>query len=106
VSVQHILHKFIYIMITCNATSNNEQVQAVPGDATAVIGCMKCMDALGQWEDVVQLCDDSWAALTSSGVDDKAHRKAATLAARATWSLGQWGRCDAPHYCFLLKTSS
>lgn len=62
-------------------------------DVTAVIGCMKCMDALGDWGELVKLCDNSWEALKAAP-EDKLHRKAATLAARATWNLGDWLRFD------------
>ncbi|CAM9983693.1 unnamed protein product, partial [Phaeothamnion confervicola] len=67
--------------------------EADPADVGAIIGCMKCLDALGECDALLRMCRESWAALTSAeaaDADDRAHRKAATLAARAAWNLGEW----------------
>ncbi|CAM9623049.1 unnamed protein product [Chrysoparadoxa australica] len=71
-----------------------DKVKAQPGNIAACIGTMKCMDALGEWEGLVEFCRASWDALTQPGVDEKAHKKAATMAARASWSLGRWDDFD------------
>ncbi|CAN0367392.1 unnamed protein product [Discosporangium mesarthrocarpum] len=59
-------------------------------DVAAVVGCMKCLDALGRWSDLVELAQSRWGIITEHGSDTKLHRKSATMAARATWCLGQW----------------
>eukprot|EP00952_Eustigmatos_sp_NYUAD-ZCMA_P013561 53665-Eustigmatos_ZCMA.PRE.1 len=57
---------------------------------------MKCLDALGQWEDIVQLCNESWDALSEqAGGSGGLQKKAINLAANATWRLGHW---DAMEY--------
>lgn len=43
---------------------------------------MKCLDAMGEWGDLVELCNSSWDMLANPKEDDAVHRKAATLAAR------------------------
>lgn len=55
---------------------------ANPADTQAVLGCMRCLDSLGEWENLVELCNESWDTLTLPSVDPAVHRKAATLAAR------------------------
>lgn len=53
-----------------------------PTDAKAVLGCMKCLDAMGEWDELVKLCTSSWHTLEKPGDDTVSFRKAATLAAR------------------------
>lgn len=60
-----------------------------PSDTRAVLGCMKCLDAMGEWGDLVDLCNSSWDTLAAPGEDPAVHRKAATMAARyCCWCIG------------------
>lgn len=52
-----------------------------PSDAHAVLGCLRCLDAVGDWEGLVDMCNDSWTALDRHS-EDSVKTKAATLAAR------------------------
>lgn len=53
-----------------------------PRDMKAVLGCMKCLDALGEWDELVYMCHQDWGNLTSLGLESAVCTKAATLAAR------------------------
>lgn len=53
-----------------------------PTDTSAVLGYMKCMEAMGDWGDLVQLCNDSWDHINNPREDPASLRKAALLAAR------------------------
>jgi FKBP12-rapamycin complex-associated protein len=74
------------------AASDGGSAAAV--DVDAVLGAMKCLDALGEWQAVVDLCFDTWAALHAAATEDKTRKKAAALAAHAAWSLGQWDNME------------
>ncbi|CAM9593323.1 unnamed protein product, partial [Ectocarpus sp. 12 AP-2014] len=68
--------------------------EADPTDTGAILGCMKCMDAMGEWGDLVSLCNSSWDHIHTVGGDPAVARKAATMAARATWSMGDWAHFE------------
>jgi FKBP12-rapamycin complex-associated protein len=59
-------------------------------DVDAVLGCMKCLDALGHWQEVVDLCFMTWDSLHAATTASKVRKKAAALATTAAWNLGQW----------------
>lgn len=64
-------------------------------DSGAVLGAMKCLDAMGEWQAVLDLCFETWAALNNAeATEDKTRKKAAALAAHAAWSLGQWDNME------------
>lgn len=64
-------------------------------DSGAVLGAMKCLDAMGEWQAVLDLCFETWAALNDAeATEDKTRKKAAALAAHAAWSLGQWDNME------------
>ena len=48
-------------------------------------------DALGRWEEAVQVCGESIDGLKG----DKTHQKAAVIGARAAWSLNNWQEMDS-----------
>src|SRR3546814_449369 len=49
---------------------------------------MKCLDALGHWEEAIEICTNNWEMMQQS--EDKHHNKAAVIAARAAWNLNDW----------------
>lgn len=61
-----------------------QRQQKNPDDAKAVLGCMKCLDALGEWGDLVELCNEKWDTITKKG-EDSSQRKAANMAARSAY---------------------
>lgn len=70
-----------YLYQTALARFRRRQ-ESDPADTRAVIGCLKCLDAMGEWGDVVELCNNSWETLIKPGTDDVHHQKAAAMAAR------------------------
>lgn len=55
-----------------------EQKLAVnPKDSSAIAGKMKCLDALGRWEDAIQMCEENLEYLRLES--DVIHQKAAVI---------------------------
>ena len=94
-----------------------------PRDTAAVAGKLKCLDALGRWEEAIRMCNSTLDLLrdesetkkkeaganraqadqgetsdTTTGLanaDRKSpHTKAAVIGARAAWSLNEWELMD------------
>lgn len=53
-----------------------------PSDTSAILGCLECLDALGEWDSLVNMCNATWDRLNDHSTHVSDHRKAATLAAR------------------------
>jgi hypothetical protein len=80
-----------------------EKLTNDPHDFEAILGCMRCFDASGEWKQVLSLADKSWQALLEPSsttldrgndrpkVSPRSQRKATRLAAEASWRLGRWG---------------
>eukprot|EP00644_Phytophthora_capsici_P000839 jgi/Phyca11/109030/e_gw1.16.2.1 len=58
-------------------------------DIEVCIGKMRCLEALGKWEELGALAAQVWAALHSPE-RTTALRRVAMLGARASWCLSQW----------------
>ncbi len=67
-----------------------EKFESDPSHVTSVLGCMRCMDALGDWDEVIELYDKSWPKL--EGNDEYHCRQIEILAARSAWVLRDWER--------------
>jgi serine/threonine-protein kinase mTOR len=76
-----------------------QKLQRDPNDFEAVLGCMRCFDARGEWRKVLDLADHNWHALfgslsnnqeESAKVSFRSQRKAMRICAQAAWRLGQW----------------
>jgi FAT domain len=67
-----------------------------PRDGMAIAGKLKCLDALGRWEEAIQLCIENLDHLKAEGGPggSATHSKAAVIGARAAWSLNGWGLMD------------
>jgi tetratricopeptide (TPR) repeat protein len=67
-----------------------------PKDGMAIAGKLKCLDALGRWEEAIQLCIENLDHLRAEGGPGGSitHSKAAVIGARAAWSLNGWGLMD------------
>lgn len=61
-----------------------------PNNLDAVLGKMRCLHALGEWEQLSELAQEKWLAASA---DTK--RNVAPLAAAAAWGLGHWDDMDA-----------
>ncbi|GKY96129.1 hypothetical protein MPSEU_000573100 [Mayamaea pseudoterrestris] len=73
-----------------------------PADFESLLGCMRCLDASGEWRSVLGLFQKNLAPVTFTGVADNVNlqlrndiparlkRKAIRMCAHAAWRLGQW----------------
>lgn len=77
----------------------NEREKREPDNMEVVMGKMRCLHALGEWEQLSELAQSKW---NTSSSDVK--RSVAPLAAAAAWGLGQWDRMDA--YIKVMKLES
>lgn len=77
----------------------NEREKTEPDNMEVVMGKMRCLHALGEWEQLSELAQNKW---NTSSSDIK--RSVAPLAAAAAWGLGQWDRMDA--YIKVMKLES
>lgn len=85
-----------------------EKLSRNPYDFGAMLGCMRCLSATGEWRRVLELAEDNWHILKSNEVVDvpsnapktligngdpttiRGHRKAFRMCAEAAWRLGRW----------------
>jgi len=79
------------------------RVEENPRDSAAIVGKLKCLDALGRWEEAIKICNSTLDLLRldseKEGSKDIAgaktpHTKAAVIGARAAWSLNEWDLMD------------
>lgn len=77
----------------------NEREKQEPENMEVVMGKMRCLHALGEWEQLSELALMKWSSSTN---DIK--RGIAPLAAAAAWGLGQWDRMDS--YIKVMKSES
>eukprot|EP01033_Poteriospumella_lacustris_P010144 gene10144-7234_t len=73
-----------------------EKLQENPKDSVAIAGKMKCLEALGRWEDAVKLCEEhvDHMRIEAEHAKTQTHVKAAVIGARAAWSLNEWDLMD------------
>lgn len=77
----------------------NERAKLEPDNMEVVMGKMRCLHALGEWEQLSELAQSKWNSSTSD-----IQRSVAPLAAAAAWGLGQWDRMDS--YIKVMKAES
>lgn len=58
-----------------------------PNNIEVIMGKMRCLHALGEWEQLSELARNKW-----DGSSTKIKKLVAPLAAAASWGLGQWER--------------
>ena len=77
-------------------------------DFDAVLGCMRCLSASGEWKRVLELAEGSWPVLTGNGlrheqgqennalanIAKRHQKKAMRICADAAWRLGRWEDLD------------
>ncbi|CUM64043.1 uncharacterized protein PRCAT00001631001 [Priceomyces carsonii] len=68
----------------------NEREKHEPDNMEITMGKMRCLHALGEWEQLSELAQSRWQNSSS-----EIRRSVAPLAAAAAWGLGQWDRMDA-----------
>nr|KAJ3421473.1 phosphatidylinositol kinase- protein kinase tor1 [Polyrhizophydium stewartii] len=70
-----------------------------PGSVEALLGRMRCLHNLGEWESLATLAQERWP---DARTDVK--KAMASLAAAAAWGLGQWDAMD--EYIAMMKQES
>ena len=76
----------------------SRKLEECPSDVDAILGCMRCLDARGEWRRVLELSKQSWTVLYGGNESnskqnervEKSTRKALRYCAQAAWRLGQW----------------
>lgn len=81
-----------------------KKAEADPNDLVVQIGRMKCLHALGEWDQLAKQVEESWA---NASHEDR--RDIAPMATAAAWSLNEWDsmedyidimRADSPDRSF------
>jgi len=75
-----------------------DKLERDPRDFEAMLGCMRCLDASGEWRKVLQLADSNWQELGTNPphnserheASPRSQRKALRMCAHAAWRLGNW----------------
>ena len=71
----------------------NQRLDVNPQEIVAILGKLKCLDALGQWSEAIDLFLENLELLKYPGTtgSSSSHtlEKAAVISARAAWSLNQ-----------------
>ncbi|OZJ02458.1 hypothetical protein BZG36_04099 [Bifiguratus adelaidae] len=70
-----------------------------PNDSRIMLGRMRCLHALGEWEQLSQISQEKW---TTATVDVRQHM--APLAAAAAWAKSDWQQMD--DYIAVMKSDS
>lgn len=75
-----------------------------PNDSEAILGCMRCLGAVGEWKKVLDLAHDNWdimsGVLKSGDANNpdltgaRSRRKALRICAQSAWRLGQWDKLE------------
>ena len=61
-----------------------------PNDVEAILGCMRSLDARGEWRRVLDLAKRSWSNITNEDSSIKEYRSALKFCAQAAWRLKRW----------------
>ena len=64
----------------------------------AALGCLRCLAALAEWEELSKLCRDIWM-----NADVALRRELAPTAAHAAWHMGQWN--EMAEYVSMIESS-
>lgn len=67
-----------------------------PSDFEAMLGCLRCLNAGGNWSKVLDLAAQYSSSLFdhTSTASDRSRRKANRVCAEAAWRLGEWEEFD------------
>jgi FKBP12-rapamycin complex-associated protein len=78
-----------------------EKLRSDPSDFEALLGCMRCLDASGEWRKVLELFQQNLSTMSTpsslgniqlrADIAPRSRRKAIRMCAHAAWRLGQWG---------------
>lgn len=80
-----------------------EKLQNDSSNYEAVVGCMRCLSANGEWRKVLDLARENWSVISgdpdspsklNAHISKKSRRKAMRMCAQAAWRLGQWSELE------------
>lgn len=78
-----------------------DKLRRDPRDFEAILGCMRCLDAVGEWRRVLDLSDEAWEVMSAppnhslrKNIKPRSIRKATKLCAQSAWRLGQWDELE------------
>lgn len=77
----------------------NRREKEEPASMEVTMGKMRCLHALGEWEQLSKLAQERW-----TNASQEIRRTVAPLAAAAAWGLNQWERMDT--YIGVMKQES
>lgn len=80
-------------------TTYEKKARDSPDEPEIVLGRMKCLHALGEWDQLAQQVDEHWG-----NVGNEDRREMAPLAAAAAWSLNDWDSMD--DYILAMRSDS
>lgn len=66
-----------------------------PNNVEAILGCMRSLDARGEWRRVLDLAKKSWGALNCEEASVKEYRSVLKFCSQAAWRLKQWDDLEA-----------
>jgi FKBP12-rapamycin complex-associated protein len=78
-----------------------QKLRRNPQDFDAILGSMRCLDASGEWQKVLDLAEQSWSAISGGKlrvndnlfdlhIPPKGRRKFFKFGAQAAWRLADW----------------
>ncbi|ELU01654.1 hypothetical protein CAPTEDRAFT_155489 [Capitella teleta] len=70
-----------------------------PDDTTYMLGRMRCLEALGQWDQLHQLVGDKW-----SMVSDEVRQQMARMASASAWGMAHWDTMEE-YACMIPRDS-
>ncbi|MBW0475655.1 hypothetical protein O181_015370 [Austropuccinia psidii MF-1] len=79
--------------------SYTRKLEEDPKSIESILGGMRCLHALGEWESLSEMAQEHWESSSS-----EVKRTMAPLAAAAAWGLAQWDSMDS--YINVLKSDS
>lgn len=79
--------------------SYTRKLEEDPKSIDAILGGMRCLHALGEWESLSEMAQENWESSSN-----EMKRTMAPLAAAAAWGLAQWDSMD--NYINILKSDS
>lgn len=75
------------------------KLEQIPSDTGLLLGKMRCLEAMGEWQALHQLAIDKW-----STADNDVRTKMARMASAASWGLGQWDSMEE-YICYIPRTA-
>ncbi|KAK7093536.1 serine/threonine-protein kinase mTOR-like isoform X2 [Littorina saxatilis] len=76
-----------------------QKLEQNPDEVSLTLGKMRCLEAMGEWQQLHQLAVDKW-----STADNDVRTKMARMASAASWGLGQWDSMEE-YICYIPRVT-